>query len=144
MTRDEFLSSMRARGAFMAPIAAARDIATANTLLQSMRAAMLPAAMIELYGATGGISRGAGYIFGPTEIKRGALFPIPGIIDINREMMHIAPLRGKTIFARNDLFFFAFDAFGTFFMLDNLNLRPLRKYNDAYHAMTDCLAAGKI
>lgn len=144
MTLDEFLLSMRTRGVFIAPLAAARDIATANALLQNMRTAMLPAAMLELYRAAGGMHRGAGYIFGPTEIKRGTLFPIPSIIDINREMMHIAPKCGKTVFARNDLFFFAFDAFGTFFMLDNLNLRPLRKYDDAYRAMTDCLAAGKI
>ena len=43
-----------------------------------------------------------------------------------------------------DLFWFAFDAFGNCFMLDNTNLNCLRQYDDAYRAMTDCLVAGKL
>ncbi|MBD5400376.1 hypothetical protein HDR61_01345 [bacterium] len=144
MTRDEFLSSVRSRGAFTANSATPRDIATTNALLQGMRAAMLPPALIELYNATTAISRGSAYIFGPTEVPRPNHHPIPSIIDINRDMAHIQSLRGKTIFARNDLFLFTFDAFGVFFMMDPLNLRCLRKYDDAYRAMTDCLAVGKI
>jgi len=144
MTRDEFLSSIRTRGAVIAPPANSRDIATTNALLQGMRAAMLPAEIIDLYAVTSGIARGSAYIFGPKEITRGARAPVPSIIDINREMMNIPTMRGKTIFGRNDLFFFAFDAFGTFCMLDSLSLKALRKYDNAYRAMTDCLAAGRI
>lgn len=144
MTRDEFLSSVRGRGAITAPAATPRDISTANVLLQGMRSAMLPPTLIELYNATNAISRGSAYIFGPNEFARQSQFPIPSIIDINRDMSHIQSLHGKTIFARNDVFLFAFDAFGVFFMMDPLNLRVLRKYDDAYRAMTDCLAVGKI
>lgn len=144
MTRDEFLSSARAREMTIAPACTPHTVTTANTLLQSMRAAMIPVQMQEFFTITGGISNGAGYIFGPIEIPRAPIYPIPSIVDINREMSHIPALQGKTIFGRNDLFFFAFDAFGVFYMLDNLTLRPLRKYEDMYHAMTDCLAAGKL
>lgn len=144
MTRDEFISTLRARGMEITAPRPARDIATANLLLQGMRAAMLPVSLQELFAITGGIINGAGYIFGPAEIQRGATHPVPSIVDVNRGMAHIASLRGKTIFGRNDLFFFAFDAFGAFYMLDNLSLRTLRKYDDMYRAMTDCLAAGKL
>lgn len=144
MTRDEFFSSVRARGMEIAPAHTPRDTAMANTLLQGMRAAMIPVQMQEFFSHAGGIINGSGYIFGPTEIPRATSFPIPSIIDINRDMSHIQAMQGKTIFGRNDLFFFAFDVFGVFYMLDNLILRPLRKYDDMYHAMTDCLAAGKL
>ena len=59
-------------------------------------------------------------------------------------LSNIATIRGKTVFGRNDLFWFAFDAFGTCYMLDNLNLRVLKKYDDPYRAMLDCLIVGKI
>ncbi len=144
MTREEFLIEFRKRGALLAPAPSRQNIATTGALLQGMQAAMLPTALSEFYAACGGIVHGAGYIFGPSEISRGTKHPVPTIIDINREMSHIPALHGKTIFGRNDLFFFAFDAFGISYMLDNLTLRPLRKYNDIYHAMTDCLAAGKL
>lgn len=144
MTRDEFFSSVRARGMEIIPARPPRDTAMANTLLQGMRAAMIPVQMQDFFSHAGGIVNGSGYIFGPTETQRATSFPIPSIIDINRDMSHIQAMHGKTIFGRNDLFFFAFDAFGVFYMLDNLTLRPLRKYDDMYHAMTDCLAAGKL
>jgi hypothetical protein len=53
-------------------------------------------------------------------------------------------LFGKTVFGRNDLFWFAFDAMGNCFMLDNLTLSQLRKYDNPYRAMLDCLIVGKI
>lgn len=144
MTCNEFLTGMQSRGAHCAPACPERNIATTNALLQGLQAAMLPTQLIEFYRTSGGIINGAGYILGPCEIQRGAAYPVPSIIDVNSEMKHISALRGKTIFGRNDLFFFAFDAFGAFYMLDNLSLRPLRKYDDIYRAMTDCLAAGKL
>jgi len=144
MTRDEFLSFAKSRSMTIAPACPMRDIATTNALLQGMRAAMIPAALQEFYATAGGIINGGGYIFGPGQISRGNTHPVPSIFEINRDMMHLQAMQGKAIFARNDLFFFAFDAFGVFYMLDNLTLRPLRKYDDMYRAMTDCLAAGKI
>lgn len=144
MTRDEFLSTFKQRGAECAPGVATADIARTNVMLQGMRAAILPSALIDFYNACGGIWHGAGYIFGPHQISRGTTYPIPSITDLNKSMTRLPQLANKTIFGRNDLFMFAFDAFGTFYMLDNLNLRPLRKYDSLYHAMGDCLAAGKI
>lgn len=144
MTREEFLSVVRGRNMELAPASTPHNIAMTNTLLQGMRAAMLPNQIQEFYSATGGIINGTGYIFGPAEINRGTIHPVPSIVTINQDMSNIPALQGKTIFGRNDLFFFAFDAFGVFYMLDNLTLRPLRKYDDMYRAMTDCLAAGKL
>lgn len=144
MTRDEFLSVMKSRGAEFAPAAGAREITLAGNALQAMRAAMLAPFIIELYSAAGGINLGAGYILGPTQWAENRRFPIPGIVDVNKEISNMPHMRGFTVFGRNDLFWFAFDAFGVCYMLDNLTLRPLRKYDDAYRAMTDCLVAGKI
>ena len=144
MTTGEFLSTIGARDATLAPAAAAADISRANMILQSMRCAMMPSALLDFYQQCGGIVRGTAYIFGPMQIPRTPIYPIPSIIDINKEMSTLPAAAGKTIFARNDLFLFAFDAFGTFFMLDNLNLRVLRKYDNMIGAMTDCLAAGTV
>lgn len=144
MNTNEFLSSMQSRGAIIFPPATAHDITLANNALQSRRCAMFPAIFNDLYKFASAINLGNGYIFGPIESARGARFPIPSIVDINVELAGIAALRGKTIFGRNDLFWFAFDAFGTFYMLDTLTLRILRKYDDPYRAMSDCLIAGKF
>ncbi len=144
MTQDDFLSRIQSRGARLAPPADAQSITIANTALQNMRAAMMPMAIMELYGKTCAINMGGGYIFGPNEIGRGKEYPIPSIVQINNDISNIQSARGKTIFGRNDLFWFAFDSFGTFYMLDNLTLRPLRKYDDPYSAMYDCLAGGRI
>ena len=144
MTTTEFLSSLKSRGATIYPPATKRDIELANNALQSRRCAMLPAVLIELYRFAAAINLGNGYIFAPIEIPRDSRFPIPSITDINITLTNLPALRGKTVFGRNDLFLFAFDAFGTFYMLDNLNLRVLRKYDDPYRAMFDCLIAGKF
>ena len=144
MNANEFLSSLKTRGATVYPATSKRDIEMANNVLQSRRCAMFPALFNELYKNASAINLGNGYIFGVTEIARGAKHPIPSIVDINVEMSGIAALRGKTVFGRNDLFWFAFDAFGAFYMLDNLNLRVLRKYDDPYRALSDCLIAGKF
>ncbi len=144
MTQEEFLSNIQTRGARLAPASTTPTITIANTALQNIRAAMLPMTMINLYSATGAINLGTGYIFGPTEVGRGKDYPIPSIVQINNDISAITSMRGKTVFGRNDMFWFAFDSFGTFYMLDNLTLRPLRKYDDAYRAMYDCLAGGRI
>ncbi len=144
MNTAEFISLIKSRGATVFPPASARDITLSNNALQARRCAMFPPILTELYKHTSAINLGNGYIFGPIEAARGARFPIPSIVEINIEMANISILRGKTIFGRNDLFWFAFDAFGSFYMLDNLGLRILRKYDDPYRAMSDCLIAGKF
>ena len=145
MTASEFVSLMKSRGAVLHGPAAAREVDLANTGLRIRRCAMMPAAIRELYAIAGGIEMGAGYIFGPTDIDRGREYPVPSIVRINDEIAATGQnTDGKTIFGRNDLFFFAFDAFGVFYMLDNLSLRPMKKYDDAWRAMSDCLVGGRF
>ena len=144
MTTDEFLAHIKSRGAQFSPAITPSQIGLTNTALQQRRRAMLPAFMSELYTKTGGIILGNGCIFGPNEIPQGLRFPIPSITKVNEDISSISQTIGKTIFGRNDLFWFAFDAFGVCYMLDNLTLSPLRKYDDPYRALTDCLIAGKI
>ena len=144
MTTDEFLSYMKSRGAHLADAVSPNQIALTNTALQQRRRAMLPQYMTELYTKTGGIILGNGYIFGPNEIPQGLRFPVPTITKINEDVSNIPQTIGKTIFGRNDLFWFAFDAFGVCYMLDNLTLAPLRKYDESHRSLIDCLIAGKI
>lgn len=144
MTCTEFLSAMQSRGAKIYSPAHTNQILLLNGALQQRRYAMLPQSINELYTMVGAICMDTGYIFGPNEIMRDATYPIPSILKVNDDIAPMGKTVGKTIFGRNDLFWFAFDAFGTFYMLDNLTLTPLRRYDDAYHAMTDCLISGKI
>ena len=144
MNMNEFISSIKSRGAVIFPAASTHDITLANNALQARRCAMFPAIFNDLYKFTSAINLGNGYIFGATEVARGNTYPVPSIVDVNIELSNIPALRGKTVFGRNDLFWFAFDAFGTFYMLDNLGLRVLRKYDDPYRAMSDCLIAGRF
>lgn len=144
MTTDEFLSYIKSRGAYLADAVSLQQITLTNTTLQHKRHAMLPVFMSELYTKTGGIILGNGCIFGPNELPQGLRHPVPTIIQINQDALINPKISGKTIFGRNDLFWFTFDAFGTCYMLDNLTLSPLRKYDDPYRALIDCLIAGKI
>lgn len=143
MTQEEFLSGIKKQGATFAPATNNQEISLSNMSLQQMCAAMLPAFLIKIYEKTGGINLGNGYIFGPSEYTIGSNFPVPSITEINKSVIKHARMRGKTVFGRNDLFWFAVDSFGTCYMLDNLSLNPLRKYDDPYKALTDCLMAGK-
>ena len=144
MNTSEFLSAIKSRGATVYAPAQQNQIHLLNGALQQRRYAMLPNILCELYAITGAICMDTGYIFGPNEIKRKKTYPIPSLLKINDDISTTGKILGKTIFGRNDLFWFAFDAFGTFYMLDNLNLTPLRRYDDPFRAMTDCLIAGKI
>ena len=144
MNTTEFVSSIKSRGATVYPPASKHDVALANNALQSRRCAMFPAIFLDLYNHASAINLGNGYIFPPVEVSRNITAPIPSIVDVNINLTRTPEVRGRTIFGRNDLFWFAFDAFGTFYMLDNLNLRVLRKYDDPYRAMSDCLIAGKF
>lgn len=141
---DEFLSLVKSRGATIWVPADARAITLTNSGLQMRRCAVLPRPMLDLYAVAGGANLGAGYIFGPAQIQRTGAYPVPSITEINTQLTGIEAARGKTVFGRNDLFWFAFDAFGAFYMLDNLTLAPLRKYDDPFRAMADCLIGGKF
>ncbi|MBN1325111.1 MAG: hypothetical protein JW974_02745 [Alphaproteobacteria bacterium] len=144
MNLNEFLSYMKSNGAVIAPGVADNLIKLASSGLQNIRAATLPTFIIDFYKVSGGCILGNAYIFGPSEITITKGFPIPSILQINREIANITQMRGKTIFGRNDLFWFAFDAFGNCFMLDNISLKTMRQYDDPWRAMTDCLIVGKI
>lgn len=144
MTQQEFLNTLHSNDAFFAPASVVGVANITNVNLQKIRAATLPKFMIDLYNVCGGIKLGCGYIFGPNEFGITGKHPIPSIFQINNELTNFAGLRGKTIFGRNDLFWFAFDSFGNCTMLDNVGLNTLRKYQDPYRAMLDCLIGGKI
>jgi len=144
MNKNEFLSLIKSRGAKIFAPGKLSDINITNTNLQNMRAAMLPAFLQDFYTTCSGISLGAACVFGPTEIERGTKYPLPSITKINQDMIGNKSLFGKTVFGRNDLFWFVFDAFGTCYMLDNLTLSVLRKYDDPYRAMLDCIIVGKL
>ena len=144
MTEQELLTKLQERNVIFAPPATVGQINIVNLNLQTIKAAMLPNYMLNLYQKHGGMHLGNGYIFGPNEIERVPKYPIPNIFQINSDITNINSLRGKTIFGRNDLFWFAFDSFGVCFMLDNLSLGVLRKYDDPYRAIFDCLMGGKI
>lgn len=144
MNQTEFLDTIKNKGALIWGPSNARAIEHANSNLQQKKCAMFPNFMISLYTQTAGINLGSGYIFGPTELPNGNNFPIPSITDINTEIQNIPALKNKTLFGRNDLFWFAFDSFGTCYMLSNINGSILRKYDDGYRALYDCLMGGKI
>ncbi len=144
MNKTEFLSLIKSRGAKIYPARELTAIKIANTNLQDMRAAMFPSFLQDFYTTCFGVTIGSACVFGPLEIERGIKYPLPSIIKINKDMVGNKNLFGKTVFGRNDLFWFAFDASGTCFMLDNLTLSVLRKYDDPYRAMLDCLIVGKI
>ncbi len=144
MNKEEFISLIKSRGAMVFPASSDQEILFANTDLQNMRAAMLANFIQDLYKSCSAITMGSACIFGPKENERGIKYPLPSIVEINKDMIGNKNLFGKTVFGRNDLFWFAFDAMGNCFMLDNLTLSPLRRYDNPYRAMLDCLIVGKI
>lgn len=143
-TCTDFLTALQTHNAYLAPAASQQEIILANTTLQQMRAAILPGFLIEIYAQCGGIIMDSGYIFGPHPIHRGIKYPVPNIQTINSELSAITQLRGKTIFGRNDLFWLGFDSFGTCYMLNNMNTSVMRKYDNPWAGMYDCLMAGKF
>lgn len=144
MNTNELLSLLKSRGATVFPRTAETDLTVVNSNLQNMRAAMLAPFIIDIYNNCSAVTLGSACIFGSSEIQRGIKYPLPSIEKINHDMMGNKNLFGKTVFGRNDLFWFAFDTTGTCFMLDNLTLNVLRKYDDAHRAVIDCLIVGKI
>ncbi|MDR1360949.1 MAG: hypothetical protein LBJ18_01405 [Rickettsiales bacterium] len=142
---NKFLEQMKAAGAVITPGVSDRAIQLTQMSMQQMRAALIPMNMIEFYKTANSIMLGDANVFGPLETEQSAKYPVPSIVEINRDISHLPQMRGKTVFARNSLFWFAFDAFGNAYMLDNLSGNALRKYeNDPFKAMSDCLAVGKF
>lgn len=146
MNKQEFILELNQRGANTVHSVSDRAIELAQIALQQMRGARIATDFTDIYKNNfGGIIFGDAYIFGPEEIARHKnSYFVPGIVTINREISGITALRGKTIFGRNSLFLFCFDAFGNCEMLDKINLQILRKYDNSYRAILDCLAVGKI
>ena len=144
MTCPEFLSALSSRHIRTAPATDGRQIELTNAALRGRRFALLPHSLIEFYAYAGGANLNNAYIFGPTETSYHRSFVVPDIVTVNNDMGPLGLASGMTIFGRNDLFWFAYDAFGVFYMLDNLTLRPLRRYEDIQRAIMDCLIAGKI
>lgn len=145
MTNQELLSFIKKNNAFMASAADERMLQLANSGLQNISAAIFPLSMTDFYKSFGAIILGGAYIFGPNEIKDISLkYPIPNLFEINNDISSLKQMRAKTVFGRNDLFWFAFDAMGKIFMLDNLTLSPLREYSDINRAVYDCLIIGKL
>lgn len=144
MDLNEFLTTIKSKGAFIWGPSNIRAIEYTNSTLQQKKCAILPNFMINLYTQTAGINLGSGYIFGPSELPNGNNFPIPSITQINDEIRNIPAMNNKTLFARNDLFWFVFDSFGTCYMLNNVNGTVLRQYSDPYRALYDCLMGGKL
>ncbi|MBP5485313.1 MAG: hypothetical protein J6Y07_01255 [Alphaproteobacteria bacterium] len=141
---NQILESLKQHGAFFAPATPSGQITILNMNLQKIRAATLPNEVIKFYQVYGGIKLGNGYVFGPNSYENGRGHPVPSILQINEELTNLPALRGKTVFGRNDLFWFIFDTAGQYMMVDNLGLQTLRKYDDFYKAVYECLAGGKI
>ena len=144
MEIQDFLGNMKSRGAFLAPPPSPSQTSVTNINLQKIHAAMLPSYMLNIYNICGGIILDSGYILGPAEFRHKNQHPVPSIFQINQNMSNLSEVYGKTIFGINDLFFFAFDSFGNCTMMDKQNLAILRKYDNVFRAMTDCLMGGKF
>lgn len=146
MTGDEFISEIKEKGGIILPAVAERALQLTQSAMQQMRSAMMPPALLDFYkNVGGGVIMGDAEILGPTEFDRPKnSYIIPSIIEINRDISSLSSMRGRAVFGRNGLFWFGFDAFGNFYMLDILNLSILRKYDNLYKAMFDCLIVGKI
>lgn len=89
MTKQEFLSFMKSRGATFTPPALQTEITLASANLQGIRSAMLPAFLVDLYNSCSGIILGSAYIFGPKQIERDIKYPVPSILDINKDVSEI-------------------------------------------------------
>lgn len=147
MTKEEFLSWVKSSGAIMLKPASNTEIAQTQNALQQIHAAIIPMTLTDFYkNMAGGILLGDAQIFGLSEIKREKTgnYYIPSVLQVNHDFHGFPNMRGKTIFGRNSLFWFAFDAFGKCFMLNNMTLAPMRQYDDIFKAISDCLAVGKI
>ncbi|MDR3208590.1 MAG: hypothetical protein LBT45_01955 [Rickettsiales bacterium] len=142
---DEKIKYLSESGALFLPGGSRRALELANAALQNMRAAVLPGVLSDFYLAHGGAVLGDACIFPLEDTDRpNRNYVIPGVVKINRDLSHIAALRGKTAWGRNQLYLFSCDIGRILYMHDVLTLQILRKYNDFGAALADCLLVGKI
>ena len=101
MTSSEFISLIKQRGAKIYPKSTDISLTMLNTNLQQLKICMTPNFLTDLYQQTSGITFSSACIFGPSEIDRGIKYPLPSILDINKEMIGNKNLYGKIIFGKN-------------------------------------------
>jgi hypothetical protein len=142
---DEMIKHLGESGAVFFPKPSERAIELANAALQQMKAAVLPQSAIEFYSVLGGAVLGDACVFPVEDADRPERnYTIPGIVKINRDLAGFSALRGKTIWGRNQIYWFSADVAGRMYMHDVLTLSVLRKYDDMTAAIADCLLVGKL
>jgi hypothetical protein len=142
---NERIKHLVESGAVFLPPSNAREVGLANAALQRVGAAILPGFLTDFYYSRGGAILGDACVFpvGDTDRPdRG--YVMPGIDKINRDLAGFATLRGKTVWGRNQLYWFSADVSGNLYMHDVLTLRMLRKYDNFGAAVSDCLLVGKL
>ena len=141
----EKINYLKESGAAFLPPASFRALELANAAFQHMRASVLPKSAADFYLEHDGAFLGDAIVF-PLEDKErpDRSYAIPGMIKVNRSLSSFAPLRGKTVWGRNQIYMFSADVIGGVYMHDALTLQVLRKYGDFGAALADCLLVGKI
>ncbi len=123
-----------------------RDIEFAQANLMQIKCSMLSPDLVKFYKRFNGLSCQDSVIYGLKQIenlRRG--YFIPSILDVNKDMMTFSNvLKGKTIIAKNSLFWFAVSLDGFVWMLDLMTLTPVKKYTSIYQAFYDCILVGEI
>ena len=142
---EEKIEYLKKAGAVFFPSAGARALNLANAAFQQMKASVLPTAMGAFYAAYGGAVLGDACVFPIEDTDRpNRNYVMPGIVKVNRDMIDFPALRGKTIWGRNQFYWFSADVAGAICMHDVLTLTVLRKYGDLGAAIADCLLAGRV
>jgi hypothetical protein len=142
---DEKIRHLHESGAVFFPGSGARAVELANAALQQMKASVLPRSLAELYAACNGALLGDACVFPIEDADRpGRNYIVPGIVKINRDLAGLPLLRGRTVWGRNQIYWFSADVAGTLRMHDMLTLSVLRTYDDLGAAFTDCLLVGKL
>jgi hypothetical protein len=132
-------------GAVFLPPPSARALELANAALQQMKASVLPAAAAGFYKAHGGALLGDACVFPADDADRpDRRYVFPSLVGINRDLTGLSGLRGKTVWGRNQFYWFSADVAGKILMHDILTLSVLRDYADFGAAITDCLLVGKL
>ena len=141
----EKINYLKESGAVFLPPAGFRALELANAAFQHMRASVLPKSLADFYLEYDGAFLGDGIVF-PLEDKERPQrnYAVSGIVGINRALSTFGPLRGKTVWGRNQIYMFSADVIGGIYMHDALTFQVLRKYGDFGAALADCLLVGKI
>jgi len=142
---EEKIEYLKRAGAVFFPPGAARALNLANAAFQQMKASVLPTAMGTFYASYGGAVLGDACVFPIEDMDRpNRNYVMPGIVKVNRDMIDFKALRRKTIWGRNQFYWFSADFVGAICMHDVLTLTVLRKYGDIGSALADCLLAGRV